>query len=259
MNLVISIFGALLAAIPLVLAGYLIGVRRGAETRTALRSELAQLQATLAACEGELRRYQELLLAAQQQMASRSPESEAGAAKGEPLKSQIDASIRNVLQPLLAREQQTRELRDAVNGLLGPMVERERLGLELARLDAGSGKGGLAPLLTAMAKRAGFSTVLVTDDNGLPMGQNDGAKQVELLSATLGMILHMVDRISRAGGSIPLAVVLRDTENQVALHRMFKVDNRRYVVTATAAGGLLTPDLLDPTLARIERVLTTRS
>jgi hypothetical protein len=261
MNTGIAIVGAVVAAIPVIVAGYLIGIRRGVGARESLRRDLAQSQTVLATCEQELRQSQHLLQRAHEQLAARpAVTGSAEAVKERPLKDQIDSSLTNLLQPLLARDLHTRELRDAVNSLLGPMVERERLGLELARLDAGlSGRGGLSQLLSAMATRAGFSTVLVTDNNGLPMGQSDGAKQVEMLCATLGMILNMVDRIATSGGSTPLAVVLRDADNQVAIHRLFKVEGLRYVLTAIASGSFLSPDVLDPTLPRIERVLTSRS
>jgi hypothetical protein len=203
-----------------------------------------------------LQQSQALLRQSDQKLTARPAE----ISQGESLKDLIDSSIKNLLQPLLARDLQARELRDAVNGLLGPIVERERLGLELARLDPSlSGRGGLGELLNTLAKRAGFSTVLITDNNGLPMGQSDGAKEVERQCATLGLLLNMVDRIGGGGAPAPLAVMLRDTENQVALHRLFKVEGQRYVLSAVASGGLLTPDILDPTIARIERVLTKRT
>ena len=261
MNPGIAIVGAVIAALPVVIAGYLLGIRRGAAAREALRRDWVESQTTLAACQRELLQSQNLLQHANEQLAAR-PAVAGGTEvmKERLLKDQIDSSLTHLLQPLLSRDLQTRELRDAVNDLLGPIVERERLGLELARLDPGlNGRGGLSHLLSNMATRAGFSTVLVTDNNGLPMGQSDGAKRVEMLCATLGMILNMVDRIANSGGSNPLAVVLRDADNQVAIHRLFKVEGQRYVLTAIASGSFLSSDVLDPTLPRIERVLTNRS
>lgn len=259
MNIVIAAVGALLAAIPLLLAGYLFGVRRGVSARDGLRAELARREIEQAAQAQELKQARAALRQAEEKLAEKLA-TRGGTSSEEPLKEQIDSAMKNLLQPLLARDLQARELKEAVNGLLGPIVERERLGLELARLDPNlSGRGGLSQLLGTMATRAGFSTVLVTDNNGLPMGQNDGAKDVDMLCATLGLLLNMVDRITSSGSASPLAVVLRDSENQVALHRLFKVEGQRYVLTAVASGGLLTPDILDPTIARIERVLSSRS
>jgi hypothetical protein len=256
MNIAIAVLGALLASVPLLAAGYLLGVRRGIAARDAVRSELARSNDERNTQAQEVRRYQELLAQAERQLAVR-PMAQPNS---EPLKEQIDTSIKTLLQPLLTRDSQARELRDAVSGLLAPMVERERLGIELSRLDpALSGRGNLSQLLSAIATRAGFSTVLVSDNNGLPMGESDGAKQIDMLCATLGLLLNMVDRISSSGGSAPLAVVLRDADNQVALHRLFKVEGLRYVLTAISSGSFLSPDTLDPTLARIERVLMAKA
>jgi hypothetical protein len=247
---------AVVSAIPVLIAGYLIGVRRGVAARDALRAALLRLEAEQASGKEELRRNQELLLQAQREMAA-APASTS--TKG-PLAEQIDSSLKKLLQPLLTRDLHVRELSETVSGLLGPIVERERLGLELARLDPSlSSRGALSQLLSAVAKRAGFSTVLITDNNGLPMAQSEGAKQTEMLCATLGLLLNMVDRISSNGSSHPLAVVLRDSDNQIALHRLFKVEGQRYVLTAIASGGLLPPDILDPVLARIERALVGKS
>jgi hypothetical protein len=256
MNIGLAIMGAVVAAIPVVIAGYLFGVRRGVAARDALRSELSRLEAEQAIAKEELLRNQGLLLQAQQELAARSPSTSTSG----PMKEQIDSSLKSLLQPLLTRDLHVRELSKTVSGLLGPIVERERLGLELARLDPSlSTRGALSQLLSAVAKRAGFSTVLITDDNGLPMAQSEGAKQIEMLCATLGLLLNMVDRISSNSGSHPLAVVLRDADNQVSLHRLFKVEGQRYVLTAIASGGFLPPDILDPVLARIERALIGKS
>jgi hypothetical protein len=179
-----------------------------------------------------------------------------GGRDDEPLKNQIDESIKRLLEPMLEHDLQTRELRDAVNGLLRPMVERERLGLELTRLDANlSGRSGLSQLLSTMAKRAGFSTVLVTDNSGLPLAESDGAKDVDVLGASIGLLLNLIDRIACNGAPAPQAVVLRDSDNRIALHRVFKVDGQRYVLTAITSGNFLPPDVLDPALTRIEQVL----
>ncbi len=235
--------------------GYFFGVRRGRNARDALRKDLLRLKEERSQCAQQLYDTQVLLKKTQEQLAAR-PSMVPGA---QPLKNQIDSALKSLLQPLLARDMEARELRAAVNGLLAPMVERERLGLEMTRLDDNVvGREGLSQLLSTMANRAGFSTVLVTDDNGLPMGQNDGAQQVDMLCASLGLMLNMVDRIATNGGAAPLAVVLRDSDNRISLHRLFKVDGQRYVITAITSGSFLPPDVLDPALARIERVLTTK-
>jgi hypothetical protein len=256
MNLGLSVLFALIAICSFIGVGYLWGVHVGRDARDQLRAELSRMNAERGQREDLLSQTQLMLQTAQGQLVEHTQTD----ASVEPLKDQIRHSMKELLQPLFARDLQARELRDAVNGLLAPMVERERLGLELTRLDASLGaQTGLSQLLGSVAKRAGFSTVLVTDNNGLPMGQNEGAQQVDMLCASLGLLLNMVDRISTNGGAAPLAVALRDADNRVAVHRIFRVDGQRYVLTAVSSGSFLPPDVLDPTLSRIERVLTTKS
>lgn len=253
MNLGIVVIVALVAATSFLSAGYLLGLQRGKAVRDGMRVELAHLDREKEPRERQLHEAQLLLNQSAVQMA----ELQQGGRDDEPLKNQIDQSIRRLLEPLLEHDLQTRELRDAVNGLLRPMVERERLGLELTRLDANlSGRSGLSQLLSTMAKRAGFSTVLVTDNSGLPLAESDGSKDVDVLCASNGLLLNLIDRIASNGGPAPLAVVLKDNDNRIALHRIFKVDGQRYVLTAITSGNFLPPDVLDPALTRIEQVLT---
>jgi hypothetical protein len=253
MNLGIVVIVALVAAISFLASGYLIGLQRGKAARDRIRAELAHLGREKEPLAQQLQEAQVLLNQRSVQLAAL----QQGGRDDEPLRSQIDKSITRLLEPLLEHDLQTRELRDAVNGLLRPMVERERLGLELTRLDANlSGRSGLSQLLSTMAKRAGFSTVLVTDNSGLPLAESEGAKEVDVLGASIGLLLNLIDRIATNGGAAPLAVVLRDNDNRIALHRFFKVDGQRYVLTAVTSGNFLPPDVLDPALTRIEQVLT---
>jgi hypothetical protein len=252
MNVGFSVLLALTALGCFTAVGYLWGVHLGRDAREQMRAELLRVGTERARCEEQLSQAQLMLQEAQGQLADHT---QAGAS-AEPLKSQIHDSMKELLKPILARESQARELRDAVNGLLAPMVERERLGLELTRLGPHqAGATSLSSLLDAMAKRAGFSTVLLTDNSGLPMGQSEGAQHVEMLCASLGLLLNMVDRIATNGCAPPLAVVLRDADNRIALHRMFNVEGQRYVLTAVSSGSFLPADILDPTLSRIERTL----
>lgn len=215
---------AVLALFAFGLGGYLTGLRRGRIERGNLRIELKRTAIRLA---------------------------------------QLDQQVRDSSQSfdrLKAHDLQSRELKEALDGLLRPMVERERLGFELTRLDGNfSGRTGLSRLLTAIAQRAGFASVLITDNNGLPLAQNDGAPSADMLTASVGLLLGLVERIRSNGAPAPIAVVLRDSDNGVAVHRFFRVDERQYVLTAVASGSFLSPDVLDPTLARIERLMSDRS
>ena len=134
--------------------------------------------------------------------------------------------------------------------ILAPLVARESLGFELAHLDAdpdSRGKG-LPILLDRIASKGGFGTVLLTDEVGLPLATTRGAAEVELLAAHSSLLLALVDRIAQSGAPAPMAVLVRDVSNQTVLHRVFRVAEDRYLLTAVAKGTLLAPDALDPGL-----------
>ncbi len=257
MNLLGLLLLALVAATAFVAFGYLVGARRGLAARAALRADVSRAASAEAQLGAEVRAMQGRLEAASQELiALRRAGSSSDSKPPEALRGQIDATLRALLGPLLERDSEARELREAVSGLLRPMVERERLGLELTRLDADLvGRAGLPAILTAVATRGGFSTVLISDDNGLPLATNEGARNTDLLGASTSLLLTLVDRIARDGGAAPFSAVLRDTDNRLVLHRIFRVGQGRYVLTAVGSGAFLSPDVLDPTLARIERVL----
>ncbi len=256
MSLWPAIACAIIAAIAFSLGGYLLGLRREQAERVKLRAELKLALAGRSQLEQQLRTSSQSLAQLKNQLGV----AQSTDPNGAPLRDHIDNSIRSVLEPVLKRDLQSRELHDAINGLLRPMVEREKLGIELTRLDGNfSGRAGLSQLLTTIAKRAGFSTVLITDNSGLPVAQNDGPQSVDMLVANVGLLLGLTERIISNGAPAPLAVVLRDSDNGLSVHRFFRVEDRRYVLTAITSGSFMSPDVLDPTLARIERVMTDRS
>jgi hypothetical protein len=51
--------------------------------------------------------------------------------------------------------------------------------------------------------------------------------------------------------------MVHDEENTVILCRAFRVRDARLFLTAAAAGVELKPTALDPTLSRVERILST--
>jgi hypothetical protein len=174
----------------------------------------------------------------------------------EVLRAQIDAALKGLLGPLLERDAEARNLRETVQGLLGPMVERERLGLVFSQLNGeAQTRGELPRLLTLIAERGGFATVLLSDAEGLPLATNDTRENPETLAATTSLLLTLADRIAQGGDPPPIAAALRDEDNRVVLHRIFHVGHERYVLTAVNKGVFLPPDVLDPTLVQIERLL----
>ncbi|MGN6103820.1 MAG: hypothetical protein ACTHU0_01830 [Kofleriaceae bacterium] len=145
-----------------------------------------------------------------------------------------------------------------VQRVLAPLVERERLGAELAQLDVGSGtRGELPHVMDALARIGGFSSVVLADEVGLPLAVNSGASDGdgERLAGMWSMLLALADRVVLSGAPEPRAIVVHDTANQTLLHRLFTSCGNRFVLTAVSRGRSLSPEVLDPALGKLERIL----
>jgi hypothetical protein len=244
------------AAALLLVAGYLVGLGRGRRVRDALRHRIdardrgirAQLQevtrslqhheATQQMLESDLKRYLDRL----------------GETSGD--NGQIGAELRTILAPVIERDHDDRALRGAIREIIGPLVQREQLGHDLAHLDAGSGgRGELPRLLDDIAIKGGFSTVLLSDDAGLPLAASHRAHGIDRLAGLCSLVMLLVDRLSREDAPAPLAVVVHDEANHEILSRVFFVAGQQLLLTVVASGANLTPTALDPALSKIEAVL----
>ena len=56
-----------------------------------------------------------------------------------------------------------------------------------------------------------------------------------------------------------MAVLIRDSSNQRILHRIFSVNNERFLVTAVAKGNEIATDALDPALPALEEMLDSQA
>lgn len=171
----------------------------------------------------------------------------------------LEGQVRRLVAPLLQREEQSEKLRDALQEVLRPMIERERVGRDLARLPSTSGLGGLPKLLDAIAERGGFTAVVLSDDVGLPLAASAGALDAETLAGTSSLLLTLADRAARDGAPAPQAVVVRDASNQTLLHRIFRVGDERFMLTAVARGVEVATGALDPALGTLERALARKN
>ncbi len=168
----------------------------------------------------------------------------------------LRSELHQALAPLIRREQESESLSQTVKNLLSPLLERERLGLQLATLKIGSGtRGELPQLLTTIGEKAGFASVLLSDEAGLPLASSDGTCDAEELAGVSSLLLTLTDRIRRSGSPAPNAIVVRDEANQVILHRIFHVKGERYLLTAVSRSNFLSPGALDPALTPLEGVL----
>lgn len=168
----------------------------------------------------------------------------------------FEQELRRIVGPLLARQNDTHGLRELVQKTLSPILDKERLGRELAQLESGSSLGELPRILDAIAQKGGFSSVVLSDDVGLPLAASTAAKSVDWLAGMASLVLTLVERSERVGEPKPIGVVVHDESNQMLLHRIFRVGNQQFLLTAVSRGQDVAPSALDPALAKIERALS---
>lgn len=140
--------------------------------------------------------------------------------------------------------------------VLAPLMERERIGGELAGLELGPGtRGELPRLMDAIASIGKFSSVVLSDEVGLPLAVNRGSEDGEMHAALWSMLIAIADRSAACGAPVPTALVVHDSANQTLLHRLFSAGGSRFLLTAVCRGRSLPAEALDPALDKIERLL----
>jgi hypothetical protein len=170
----------------------------------------------------------------------------------------MQQTLQRMIAPLLERDKEDQDLRNTVQQLLSPLMQREQLGYELSQLETGAGtRGELPRLLDGIADKGGFTTVLLSDEAGLPLAASSQATDLDRLAGVSSLVLLLAERSSRRDGPAPLAVVVHDEANQSTLHRLFRVSDQRLLLTAVAtSGGSITPTVLDPALGKLETILS---
>ncbi|MFO0725837.1 MAG: hypothetical protein U1E65_18785 [Myxococcota bacterium] len=177
----------------------------------------------------------------------------------------LKAEIVSAVKPLLDREVKAQEgLEDRLSGavesqlasLLRPLLDREKMGSALVGLNAGTEHAhSLMDVLDAVARSGSFTTVLVSDEVGLPLATNRAGRDPEIHAGMASLLLTLFDRVASNDQPRPLAAVFRDEANRLILHRVFKAQGTRFVLTAVSMGMPVSPEALDPALASIERML----
>lgn len=164
--------------------------------------------------------------------------------------------IQRALAPMLERERDQKGLRELMLDVISPMMESERRAQGLKTLRAPTrGREQLPALLESIARRGGFAAVLLSDDVGLPLAASSGARDAEVLAGISSLILSLADRVSTTGGATPLAVLIRDSSNQLILHRIFTAAGDRFLLTGVSKSSEVPTTALDPVLAALEEVL----
>lgn len=172
----------------------------------------------------------------------------------------VEDRLRTVLAPLLAeraeRGEGERDMRRIIDEALEPLRERETLGHDLSTIHVGSGNlADLPALLDAIATKAGFSSVVLSDESGLPLAASAGSMDVDGISGTAAFFVTLAERAERASLPRPLSCVVLDETNRITVHRLFSVGDTRFNLSAVSRGRAMAPGVLDPALLPLERVL----
>jgi hypothetical protein len=148
------------------------------------------------------------------------------------------------------------DLRMAIKNVLTPLVERERLSMNLSGLERSKGnQRDLTSLLDQIADKGNFSAVLLANDQGWPMAASRETRDPDKLGAIAAMLLVIADRTGRDGTPVPLSLMLHDATNTTTLCRLFQVENHRLLLAAVSTGTQLTPRALDPALVKLNSEL----
>lgn len=213
----------------------------------ALREELRTLSRSVRAREHDERELRATLEARLAALGERSARPE-----------DLGRELRRVMAPLLERESETRGLKDMVQKAMQPLVERERIGRDLAKLETSTSQAGLPGVLEAIAQNGGFSSVVLSDEAGLPLAASSGTVDVESIAGSSSLVFTLAERAEREGRAPVVAMVVHHTDNQLVLHRIFGPKDARLMLTAVSRGRSLGPDALDPALGSVERALARR-
>ena len=212
---IIAIITGFGGAILLLTAGYLFGLRKGAQAREDLRQQTQQ--------------------------------------QAETLRQLTDQSSRR------AADQEV-SLRTTIQQVLAPLVERERLSLDMAQVSTNAGqRRDLAPLLDKIATVGTFTTVLLSNEEGLPLASNRTSKNLDRLAAASTRLAVVADQVAGEEGRAPLSIMVRDASGATTLCRIFRVQGQRLALTAVSNDQRLTSVALDPALMKIESALSTPS
>lgn len=119
----------------------------------------------------------------------------------------------------------------------------------------GNALGELPRLLDAIAEDGGFSSVVLSDEVGLPLAANSRATNIDEIAGLASMLVAVVERAERAHSPKPLAFVVLDSSRHQVIHRVFDVRAQRFTLTAVSRGDPVATGALDAALPKVERVL----
>ncbi|MEJ2124628.1 MAG: hypothetical protein P8Y47_07400 [Alphaproteobacteria bacterium] len=131
---------------------------------------------------------------------------------------------------------------------------------QAAILQVGSGgqRRDLSPLLDLVTKVGGFSSVLLSNEDGLVVASAGSAPDFDDMAAATVRLTSAADQFAANRGGA-LAVVIRDASDSTTLCRLFTTSDQTLALTATSNDTRLSTVALDPALAKIETALAAQT
>jgi hypothetical protein len=145
-------------------------------------------------------------------------------------------------------------LKTTIEQVLAPLVERERLSVDLARVGSAGQRRDLSPLLEQVARVGNFGSILLSNEDGLVVAAAGRAPDFDAMAAATVRLTGAADQFAAQRGGA-LAIVVRDAADSTTLCRLFTTHGQTMALTATSSDTRLTAVALDPALAKIETAL----
>jgi hypothetical protein len=145
----------------------------------------------------------------------------------------------------------------SIQEMLAPLVERERISIDLSKVNISLGeRRDLSRLLDTIASVGHFGSVLLSNEEGLPLAANREARNAEQMAAFLTRLAMVTDQTAGRDGRAPVSILIRDALDETTLCRVFYVRGQRLFLAARSSDARLTSVDLDPALTKVEAALS---
>lgn len=237
----------------LVFAGYILGAKHGLQRRQLMIQQIRMFRQQSHINREELQHLRQQIN--EQRRRNKASEDHVGE-KIEAVLTQGN-ELRQLVEPLIKREAEFQNFYMAVQQTLNALMPSEQPDLDLSDLTINSKhRSELTRLLDQMAEKAHLTTVVISDEAGLPLAFNSDATQTDRMAALTSLIVLLSERISRNDGPAPLSVVIYDESNTQTLCRIFQVNQQKLFLLAQSVDVRLTPTALDAALPKVNSLLS---
>ncbi len=172
------------------------------------------------------------------------------------INAETQAELKRLASSVVQSRDTGRHEMKEVERILSPLLERERVAQAIQHIDLGRGtREELPRILDAIAVAGSLSTLVLSDDSGLPLVASQGSERTDVLAGVWSQLLILADRVVENGDPAPFGMRVLDVDGRVLAHRIFSAGDQRFLLTAVARAGGLGPEALEPAVAKLERVL----